>query len=123
LRYSSLTMSSTTRDAEQVTENTPLLQVQKDEAEKKLPTLQVVLLCTTRLFEGFSFFMIFPFISEMIHRVGGIDESRVGFYAGLIVRRLNLNVWKGSQTDDIFTLQESVFSLVQVFVMILWGKL
>ncbi|KAH8919797.1 MFS general substrate transporter [Atractiella rhizophila] len=72
------------------------------EDDKPLPKVQIGLLAACRFIESVMFFVIFPFISEMIVRVGGIEEVKVGFWAGLI---------------------ESLFSLTQVFVMIPWGLL
>lgn len=63
---------------------------------------QVVLLCFTALVEPVAFFTIFPFVNEMIHVQGGVPEQDVGFWAGLI---------------------ESLFSLVQMAVMVFYGRL
>ncbi|KAH8913363.1 MFS general substrate transporter, partial [Atractiella rhizophila] len=72
------------------------------EEDKPLPKVQISLLAACKFIESVTFFIIFPFISEMIVKVGGIEEAKVGFWAGLI---------------------ESLFSLTQVFVMIPWGLL
>lgn len=66
-----------------------------------LPLAQILLLCYTRVVEPIAFFSIFPYINSMIEKVGGVDKEDVGFYSGLI---------------------ESLFSLTQMCVMILWGK-
>ncbi|KAJ3498122.1 hypothetical protein NLG97_g1368 [Lecanicillium saksenae] len=68
----------------------------------ELPKLQIFLLCFARTMEPIAFFAIFPFIGQMVQRNGNLAESDVGFYSGLI---------------------ESLFSVVQVFVFILWGRL
>ena len=50
-----------------------------------LPKLQIFMLCYARMIEPIAFFSIFPFISEMIFSNGDMEQSDVGFYAGLIV--------------------------------------
>lgn len=67
-----------------------------------MPKTQVFLLCYASLVEPISYFTIFPFISEMLHRTGNLEEGDVGFWAGLI---------------------ESLFSLVQMLLMIGYGRL
>ncbi|KAI1206826.1 MFS general substrate transporter [Annulohypoxylon truncatum] len=69
--------------------------------EKELPKLQILLLCYARLIEPIAFFSIFPYINQMVQENGQLDEADVGFYAGLI---------------------ESNFSLVQMLVMMFWGR-
>ncbi|KAJ5951351.1 uncharacterized protein N7479_009764 [Penicillium vulpinum] len=72
-----------------------------DEAqEKPLPKLQILLLCYARAVEPLAFFSIFPYISQMVQDNGNVPDSDIGFYSGLI---------------------ESMFSLTQAIVMILWG--
>ncbi len=56
-----------------------------DDEEVPLPRLQIFLLCFARLVEPIAFFGIFPFIAQMIWETGGMEESDVGFYSGLIV--------------------------------------
>ncbi|KAK5994627.1 Efflux pump azaK [Cladobotryum mycophilum] len=72
------------------------------QASKALPKLQIFLLCFARTMEPIAFFAIFPFIAQMVQRNGHLADSDVGFYSGLI---------------------ESLFSVVQVFVFIFWGRL
>ncbi|GAB7359752.1 hypothetical protein MBLNU230_g6924t1 [Neophaeotheca triangularis] len=67
-----------------------------------MPKVQVFLLCYASLVEPISYFTIFPFISEMLSRVGELEEANVGFWAGMI---------------------ESLFSLVQMLLMIGYGRL
>lgn len=67
-----------------------------------VPYAQIVLLCVTALVEPVAFFAIFPFVNEMIHVKGGVPEKDIGFWAGLI---------------------ESLFSLVQMAVIIFYGRL
>ncbi|KAH7162221.1 major facilitator superfamily domain-containing protein [Dactylonectria estremocensis] len=69
---------------------------------KPLPKLQVFLLCYARLAEPLAFFSIFPYIAQMVQNNGGLAESDVGFYSGLL---------------------ESLFSVMQMLVMVLWGHL
>lgn len=63
---------------------------------------QIILLCYASLAEPIAFFSIFPFINEMIYRTGEYAESDVGFWSGLI---------------------ESLFSLVQMLLMIFYGRM
>ncbi|XXH00946.1 hypothetical protein Hte_007297 [Hypoxylon texense] len=76
----------------------PLLAKPED---KPLPILQILFLCYARLVEPIAFFSIFPFINQMVQENGHLDEVDVGFYGGLI---------------------ESLFSLTQMLVMLLWGR-
>lgn len=69
--------------------------------DKPLDTVQIVLLCYTRVVEPIAFFSIFPYINTMLQANTGLPASDVGFYSGLI---------------------ESLFSLTQMSVMILWGR-
>ncbi|KAF5016778.1 hypothetical protein F66182_11427, partial [Fusarium sp. NRRL 66182] len=68
---------------------------------EKLPIVQIMLLCFARIAEPIAFFSIFTFIAEMIEDAAGVAESEVGFYSGLI---------------------ESIFSFVQMLLMIPWGR-
>ncbi|KAK0303787.1 hypothetical protein LTR01_007873 [Friedmanniomyces endolithicus] len=72
-----------------------------EEEERPMPTLQIILLCYASLAEPVAYFSIFPFINEMIFRLGDLPESSVGFWTGLI---------------------ESLFSLVQMALMIFYGR-
>lgn len=74
----------------------------KAAVEKPLPRMQIFLLCFARAMEPVAFFSIFPFIAEMVHRIGDVPDSDVGFYSGLI---------------------ESLFSATQMVVLIHWGRL
>ncbi|KAI1313327.1 major facilitator superfamily transporter [Xylaria venustula] len=68
---------------------------------KPLPKTQILLLCYARLIEPVAFFSIFPYINQMVQENGNLAEEDMGFYSGLI---------------------ESLFSLTQMLVMVLWGK-
>ncbi|KAK4495258.1 hypothetical protein PRZ48_013587 [Zasmidium cellare] len=70
--------------------------------EKPMPYIQILLLCYASLAEPVAYFAIFPFINEMIARTGGVPEDNVGFWSGLI---------------------ESLFSLVQMVLMIFYGRM
>jgi MFS family permease len=69
--------------------------------DKPLPKNQIFLLCYARLIEPIAFFCIFPYVNKMAQENGNLADTDVGFYSGLI---------------------ESLFSLTQMFVMVLWGK-
>ena len=75
--------------------------VHAPDEDAPLPKLQLLLLSYTRIIEPIAFFSIFPYITSMIETVGGKAPEDAGFYAGLI---------------------ESLFSLTQMFLMVLWGK-
>lgn len=77
-----------------------------DEDERPMPHTQILVLCYASLAEPVAYFAIFPFINEMIFRLGQnssnpLPESSVGFWSGLI---------------------ESLFSLVQMVLMIFYGR-
>ncbi|EKV12647.1 Tetracycline resistance protein, TetA/multidrug resistance protein MdtG [Penicillium digitatum] len=72
-----------------------------DEENKPLPKFQILLLCYARAVEPLAFFSIFPYVSQMVQDNGGVADSDIGFYSGLI---------------------ESMFSLTQAVVMIFWGR-
>lgn len=74
----------------------------EEEEDKPLPTAQILLLCYARLVEPIAFFSIFPYINPMVQQLGHLPVDSVGFYSGLI---------------------ESLFSLTQMLVMLLWGRL
>ncbi|KAM3562572.1 hypothetical protein ARSEF4850_002708 [Beauveria asiatica] len=73
-----------------------------DDDDKPLPKRQIFLLCYARTMEPIAFFSIFPYIAAMVQRNGRLPPSDVGFYSGLI---------------------ESLFSLAQMAVLIVWGRL
>jgi MFS family permease len=72
-----------------------------DDDDKPLPLGQIAALCYARWVEPVAFFSIFPFINQMAQENGNLADADVGFYSGLI---------------------ESLFSLTQMFVMIMWGE-
>ena len=72
-----------------------------DEESKPMPYRQILLLCYASLAEPVAYFSIFPFINEMIQRNGGLKQENVGFWSGMI---------------------ESLFSLVQMVLMIFYGR-
>ncbi|KAK4465597.1 protein zinc induced facilitator-LIKE 1 [Cladorrhinum samala] len=71
-----------------------------DGDDKPLPVRQIVVLCYARWVEPVAFFGIIPYINKMVQENGNLDHADAGFYSGLI---------------------ESLFSLTQMNVMILWG--
>ncbi|EME86364.1 uncharacterized protein MYCFIDRAFT_45398 [Pseudocercospora fijiensis CIRAD86] len=73
-----------------------------DNEEERMPYAQIFLLCYASIAEPVAYFGIFPFINEMIERNGHLDEENVGFWSGMI---------------------ESLFSLVQMVLMIFYGRL
>ncbi|KAF2274208.1 MFS general substrate transporter [Westerdykella ornata] len=75
--------------------------VHLEDEDAPLPFWQIMVLCYARVVEPIAFFSIFPYINEMIQKVGHVAEEDVGFYSGLI---------------------ESLFSATQMCVMIFWGK-
>ena len=73
----------------------------EEEEERPMPYLQILLLCYASLAEPVAYFAIFPFMPEMIFRTGNLAKSDVGFWTGII---------------------ESLFSLVQMVLMIFYGR-
>ncbi len=70
-------------------------------ASETIPKMQVALLCFARLIEPIAFFSVFPYINQMVQDNGGVADTDVGFYSGVI---------------------ESLFSLMQALVMLAWGR-
>jgi len=73
----------------------------KDDDEDRMPYAQIVLLCWAALADPIAYFAIFPFINEMIHLKGNVEETNVGFWSGMI---------------------ECLFSVVQMCLMIFYGR-
>lgn len=85
------------------TETSPLLKnhnAEPEEEERPMPYGQILLLCYASIAEPIAYFAIFPFMPEMIFRTG-IPQTNVGFWTGII---------------------ESLFSLVQMILMIFYGR-
>lgn len=74
----------------------------EEDEDKPMPYLQVVILCYASLVEPVAYFAIFPIIGEMLEHTGGVAIADIGFWAGLI---------------------EALFSIVQMLLMIFYGKL
>jgi predicted MFS family arabinose efflux permease len=70
--------------------------------EKPFPLNQILILCYASVVEPIAYFIIFPYISEMVERVGGEETENVGYWVGTI---------------------ESSFSLVQMLFTIFYGRL
>ena len=66
-----------------------------------MPYVQILILCYASLAEPVAYFSIFPFINEMVFRLGHLPETSVGFWTGTI---------------------ESLFSIVQMVLMIFYGR-
>ncbi|KAK4610753.1 Efflux pump azaK [Fulvia fulva] len=73
-----------------------------DATEQPFNHWQIFALCCAAVTEPVACFCIFPFVSEMIQATGGLEESDVGFWAGAI---------------------ESLFSVVQMGLMIIYGRM
>lgn len=73
----------------------------KDE-EKPFPFWQIIILCYASVVEPVAFFIIFPYINEMVERIGHQLPENVGFWTGTI---------------------ESLFSLVQMLLIIFYGRI
>lgn len=99
---SGLTTLQNSRPATPAEESSSSSNTQNDEDDDRpLPGWQIVVLCYARIIEPIAFFSIFPYINQMVKENGNLADADVGFYSGLI---------------------ESLFSLTQAAVMILWGK-
>lgn len=73
----------------------------EEDEDKPMPYRQVILLCFVTLVDPVSYFIIFPIIGAMLVEVAGLPVKNIGLWAGLI---------------------ETMFSAVQVLVMIAYGK-
>lgn len=69
---------------------------------KPFPRYQIFVLCYASIVEPVAFFNIFPYINEMVERVGHQLPENVGFWTGTI---------------------ESLFSLVQMLLIIFYGRI
>lgn len=72
------------------------------ENDTPMPYAQILVLCYASLAEPVAYFSIFPFINQMIQEESGLKEEDVGFWTGMI---------------------ESLFSLVQMVLMIFYGRM
>ncbi|QIW99301.1 hypothetical protein AMS68_004819 [Peltaster fructicola] len=70
--------------------------------DKPMPYTQIILLCFASIIEPVSYFAIFPIVSDMLKYTGGLLEEDLPVYSGII---------------------EALFSVVQMAVMITYGKL
>jgi len=75
---------------------------QAPDDEKPFPLYQILILCYASIVEPVAFFIIFPYINEMVERVGHQLPENVGFWTGTI---------------------ESLFSFVQMFLIIFYGRI
>lgn len=74
----------------------------QDDEDAPMPYTQVILLCFTATVDPVTYFLIFPIIGAMLVEVAGLPVKKIGLWSGLI---------------------ETVFSMVQVLVMIVYGKI
>ena len=74
---------------------------EQEDDDKPIPLFQILLLCFVSLQDPIAYFSIFPFINEMIERTGDVKPEDVGFWSGSI---------------------ESLFSLVQMLLMLVYGR-
>jgi hypothetical protein len=72
------------------------------EEETPFPRYQILILCYASIVEPVAFFIIFPYINEMVERIGHQLPENVGFWTGTI---------------------ESLFSLVQMLLIIFYGRI
>lgn len=94
--------STTLQDSGPVTSAGDSSSTRDDEDDDRpLPGWQIFFLSYARIVEPMAFFSIFPYINQMAQENGNLADTDVGFYSGLI---------------------ESLFSLTQSSVMIVWGK-
>lgn len=98
------TLGTDPKEAQHTPTSSPTTSDSVPDAEQhdRLPKLQVTILCLASLVEPVAYFSIFPYINEMIERTGNQEVENVGFWAGII---------------------ESLFSLVQMLLMIFYGRL
>jgi sugar phosphate permease len=75
---------------------------QPEDEEKPFPFWQILILCYASIVEPVAFFIIFPYVNEMVERVGHQKPENVGFWTGTI---------------------ESLFSVVQMLLIIFYGRL
>lgn len=75
---------------------------QTKDGEKAFPYWQIIILCYASVVEPVAFFIIFPYINEMVERIGHQLPENVGFWTGTI---------------------ESLFSLVQMLLIIFYGRI
>jgi len=94
--------SSNVTKSPQIPEPSSPATSQPAEEEKPFPLNQILILCYASIVEPIAYFIIFPYMSEMVQRIGGQLAENVGFWAGTI---------------------ESSFSLVQMLLTIFYGRL
>lgn len=70
--------------------------------EKPFPLWQILVLCYASIVEPVAYFIIFPYVNEMVEKVGHQRPENVGFWTGTI---------------------ESLFSLVQMLLIIFYGRI
>lgn len=73
-----------------------------EEEEKPFPAYQIIILCYASIVEPVAFFMVFPYMNEMVERIGNQIPENVPFWTGTI---------------------ESLFSVVQMLLIIIYGRI
>lgn len=116
-------MERTPTDATLVDEEAALLvKGDKPTTRTPLPKLQMLALCTLRLVEPVSFTHIFPYVNEMIARMGvANDAATIGYYSGAVVRCFRLRLSIEICLRFTFDVQESVFAVMQLLSIYQWA--
>lgn len=90
----------------EATERTPLIKTTQNPQSNPitpLPKVQLFIICLIRIVEPICFYVIFPFINQMLLEVGAAEtEEEVGYAAGIV---------------------ESLFSITQLMTVFHWGTL
>lgn len=94
--------SNNTPKSPQTPEPSSPSDAQPADEEKPFPLWQILILCYASIVEPLAFFIIFPYIQEMVERIGNQLPENVGFWTGTI---------------------ESLFSLVQMLLIIFYGRI
>jgi predicted MFS family arabinose efflux permease len=89
---------------------------QPDDDEKPFPLNQILILCYASVVEPIAYFIIFPYMSEMVERVGGESTENVGFWVGTIessfsLVQMNFTIFYGRAADRLGRKPVMVFSL------------
>ncbi|CAE6515793.1 unnamed protein product [Rhizoctonia solani] len=78
-------MSTSQSSVEDVQPRSPGPDVPEPPQLTPVPKLQVVSVCVSRIAESFDYNQIFPYVNEMVWRLGITDDpKKVGFYSGML---------------------------------------
>lgn len=94
--------SNRNKKSPQTSEPTSPDATQPADEEKQFPFFQILILCYASIVEPVAFFIIFPYVNEMVERIGHQLPENVGFWTGTI---------------------ESLFSVVQMLLIIFYGRI